>query len=816
MVSLNNSAPTGSAYQKGTAGNDNYIIKEIDLPNDVTGAAHWWFAFGFNVIPVVDDSKTTPLKWQPWLNKLSHDAIDTYWADNPSHDLGFIVDDKVIVLDADSPASLEALRLIEKTYDIQPNLIVMTRKGEHHYFKRGADTYAKQRGYNSDEYPENIDVKTGRSLTEGRSMVILPPSTNKTVAVIEAKSIDDLVEVDQDFIDAVFSHNGEEIPRPPTERELENLASSASVSEAAEILSYIDAAKPYDDWVKICSALHKHFNGSDAGLILCDQWSAQASNYCGFEMLEYKWNSFSADKAGGAGFASVCRYAEKEGADLSAIAKKYVNGVKKKTFDELVSDAQNLPSNAHPDALKAFMTQVVSLSKAEQESIKELLHKNHVCSKTMFKETLKEASREISAQRQQVLHGQRLPLHVPVSTATWLNLDTENRPPSTYDNFERMLQAYGITIRYNVITKKDEVLIPNQSYSLDNQANATYAQIISLCKLNGLSTDTVGNYICMMADKNLYNPVLTWIESKPWDGVSRFNDLANTLTMENLEHNWLRNKLLTRWLLSAIAALTSPVPIMTKGVLVFTGAQNKGKTSWFNHLLPKEMGSLLLEAHQLDPSDKDSVTTAVSHWLVELGELDATFRKADQARLKAFIGKKTDKVRRPYARLDSEYQRRTVFFGSVNEYNYLKDMTGNVRWWTLAVKKIDYQHTVDMQQLWAEMLHWYNKGEQYWLTDEESEALKAINESHMEINPLEERLLSEYDLRHTRTHRLTATDVLMSLGYEKPDKAQANDMARLLRKHFDKPDSRCRYKMPESRHRTNYRNIFDNFVAEEL
>ena len=360
-----------SAYQD-TAGRKDYTIKENDLPSDVTGAAHWWFEFGFNVIPVIPNTKKTPVSWQLWIDKLSHKAIADRWNKKPSDDLGFIADDKVIVLDADSPASLEALRLIEETYDKKSNLIVKTKKGEHHYFRRAAGTYAEQRGYSNDKLPDNIDVKTGRSLTEGRSMVILPPSTDKVVVINEADSIDDLVEVDQDFIDAVFSHNGEEIPRPRSTSEILTLQSSADDDEAAEILSYIDPDQSYDDWIKVIAGVKEHFNGSELGLMILNRWSKPEQHDCTFEILEYKYNSFKVGKSGGATFASVCDMARKAGADLSAIAKRHnekrlLTETGKILCQKIESSLQKL-LNVDDEVLASFKIDPVAIDKMIQGS----------------------------------------------------------------------------------------------------------------------------------------------------------------------------------------------------------------------------------------------------------------------------------------------------------------------------------------------------------------------------------------------------------------------------------------------------------------
>ena len=142
-------------------------------------AAIYWYTFGLAVIPIIPGTKLPAVKWDPWLAALSLETISAYWAQHPDHEVGFIVGDGVIVFDADSPESITALALLEKTFDISPNLTVNTSKGQHHYFRRASGTYAKSDSHSTEEHPERIDVKTGRAL------VILPPSTGKEVDIDE-------------------------------------------------------------------------------------------------------------------------------------------------------------------------------------------------------------------------------------------------------------------------------------------------------------------------------------------------------------------------------------------------------------------------------------------------------------------------------------------------------------------------------------------------------------------------------------------------------------------------------------------------------
>jgi len=201
-------------------------------------AAAFWFVFGLKVIPVAPGTKQTAVKWDPWLEGLSPEKISKHWAQNPDHELGCIVGDDIIVLDADSLESLAALAEIEKAFDVTPNLVVKTRKGEHHYFKRATGTHAKSDSHSTKDHPERIDVKTGRAL------VILPPSTGKSIALNEAGSARELTEVGREFIDAVFRHNGRTAPRPsgmavPASTRVE--PSSARLRRIAALLGRIDA-----------------------------------------------------------------------------------------------------------------------------------------------------------------------------------------------------------------------------------------------------------------------------------------------------------------------------------------------------------------------------------------------------------------------------------------------------------------------------------------------------------------------------------------------------------------------------------------------
>jgi putative DNA primase/helicase len=339
-----------------------------------------------------------------------------------------------------------------------------------------------------------------------------------------------------------------------------------------------------------------------------------------------------------------------------------------------------------------------------------------------------------------------------------------------------------------VIRKDLAIRFPGQFGTSDNLRETAVNEVMSLCALNRMPKADAPSYLLNIGDLKPVNPVMDFILSQPWDGVSRFHDLLATVqTRPGFDRDWM-SVLMRRWLVSAVAAAAKPSGFFSKGVLVFQGPQSSGKTAWFRALLPEGMRDLLKVDAHIDPDNKDSIISAVSHWLVELGELDGTLRKADIARLKGFISQDVDQFRRPYARAEGKYGRRTVFFASVNPEEFLADDTGSVRWWTIPVTALDYSHSIEMQQLWAEVYGWFEAGEQWWLDPAEEICLEAGNSAHAQAEPVEELIQSRYgDASNVAFRSMTATDVLIEIGYDKPTRVHLNKAANALREMFGEP-----------------------------
>ena len=348
---------------------------------------------------------------------------------------------------------------------------------------------------------------------------------------------------------------------------------------------------------------------------------------------------------------------------------------------------------------------------------------------------------------------------------------------NTKDNVNGVLKTHNVEVRYNVIKKRMEIDIPNTKFIADMKEEASLIEVEDRAINMGIPHTRVRDYLKILAEE--YNPVVEWIDSEPWDGESRLQTFLDSLMTH--ESNQLKEMLMKKWLVSCVAAAYEEQGVELEGILVLQGAQGLGKTLWFKRLCDYDRG-WLLEGATLNPSDKDSVKRAVSHWIVELGEIESTFKKSDIDQLKAFVTAKTDELRLPYDRAFTTYQRRTAFYASVNAREFLTDTSGNRRFWVLAVKDINVNHGVKMQQLWAEVKETlYVKGQKNWfLSPDERAMLHESNEIYRTQSSVEDLLLEHVDFDSDFTKPVQMTKLLRDLGIKAPRMPDFKEANRVL------------------------------------
>lgn len=361
--------------------------------------------------------------------------------------------------------------------------------------------------------------------------------------------------------------------------------------------------------------------------------------------------------------------------------------------------------------------------------------------------------------------------------------NSRGRPTNTLDNWNTLCRWEGVTLRRNNMTRLVEFRAPWASgeKSSDIEETTNFTKLASLGIKAELSERMLTDYVATLSADAGYHPVVDWINREPWDGVSRLADFANTLiTDDKAISQKLKVELITRWAIGAVQVLFTNKPSELHGVLTMQGKQGLGKTKWIDRLCP--VVESVKTGAQLDAKSVDSVRQATGSWITELGEIDATFRKSDIASLKAFITQKVDEYRIPFAKNSNKQPRRTAFIATVNETHYLIDDTGNRRFWTIPVIGLDYQHNIDMQQFWAEMLVYFREGYEWWLSMDVLNELNGHNEQFATSDPYQEAIMNAFYFGQVEayTKPMTASQICAICGYHAPDKRTSAAIGKAL------------------------------------
>jgi putative DNA primase/helicase len=533
----------------------------------------------------------------------------------------------------------------------------------------------------------------------------------------------------------------------------------------SDLIPHLDLTH-YDDWLEAGIAFHHQGAGTWEWLELWDEASESKTSSGNYHsgQCEQKWDSFNVKNRSGNVQITLASLIKKRNDQIAQVKRKKVDG-----FIEKIKIQVNTSNNAHDliTGVAATVRPNRDLSNYDRDQIAGLIMTRS-----------KQLNLNIDRKKVEAALQPQNGLYFPDTTDKGKKLDTK-------ENLIALLDYLGITVRYNMIKKYPMYNIPDFVCSKDNRDNVTLAHIISECSKHSLPSKNVNAYLAAIGDANQYNPVTEWVCSSEWDGVSRLPDLYASVKGPASD-KVLREKLIRKWLIQCVAAAFSANGIANQGVLTLVGPQNIGKTTWLSKLAPSEL-DVILTGHTIDTKNKDTLLTAISHWIVELGELDATFKKSDIAALKSFITQTDDKIRRPYAVKESTYPRRTAFAASVNDREFLNDPTGNRRFWTIEVQSLDIYHGIDMQQLWVEVFHLWKAGESWNLSMDDVQELNAFNDDFTAIDPIYEKLATRFawdqisDEPHTFAWT-TITTLLESIGIDLPNKQQVIAAGRAVSK----------------------------------
>lgn len=237
--------------------------------------------------------------------------------------------------------------------------------------------------------------------------------------------------------------------------------------------------------------------------------------------------------------------------------------------------------------------------------------------------------------------------------------------------------------------------------------------------------------LLIVSAQNKINDVKHYLQELEWDGVPRVDTLlADYLGADDTPYT----RAVIRKALCAAVARAVVGGVKYDYMPIFTGPQGIGKST-FLAILGRQWFSDSLTTFE----GKEAAELIQGTWINEVGELSA-FTKQETQVVKQFLSKTEDIYRAAYGRRTDKYPRRCVFFGTSNDSEFLKDMTGNRRFWPVDVglhpakKSVWKELPQEVDQVWAEAYARWAAGEELYMPKNLEAAVVEQQETHREAS----------------------------------------------------------------------------------
>lgn len=273
--------------------------------------------------------------------------------------------------------------------------------------------------------------------------------------------------------------------------------------------------------------------------------------------------------------------------------------------------------------------------------------------------------------------------------------------------------------------------------------------------------------IRLAANHNAYDPVKDYLLALKWDGKPRIDNML-TYYFGAAPTSFTPHAS-AKFMISAVARALMP-GCKVDTMLILEGPQGAKKSSGIAALFGEDVTR---SSTNLFDSTKVAVEIMTGAWCIEVAEMAALLKQANaNEKIKAIITTQVDTVRLSYARVTSQFPRRSVLVATINpgDNGYLSDMTGNRRYWPVVVQNIDIEGIrADRDQLWAEAVARFKDREPWWLDDVEMiQTAQQEAAERVETHPWDECLAADHDLMN-RDYFLMS-DAFSSLGIPVKDR----------------------------------------------
>ena len=253
--------------------------------------------------------------------------------------------------------------------------------------------------------------------------------------------------------------------------------------------------------------------------------------------------------------------------------------------------------------------------------------------------------------------------------------------------------------------------------------------------------DKIRDALMLVSDQHKINEVKDYLLSVSWDGVPRVETaLHDYLGAEDTEYI---RAVARKFFAAAVTRVMDP-GCKYDYVPVFTGPQGIGKTT-FLKTLGRDWHSDSLQSFK----GKEAAELIQGIWINEIGEMTG-YTKSGDNEIKQFLSRCYDVYRQPYGVHTGRFPRKGVFCGTCNDHDFLKDPTGNRRFWPVDVGVVSHDLNVwddlptNLDQLWAEAVHLWHQCEPLFFDDPRIEAMAKTEQDRHRVDNAKEGLIVEF------------------------------------------------------------------------
>jgi predicted P-loop ATPase len=246
-----------------------------------------------------------------------------------------------------------------------------------------------------------------------------------------------------------------------------------------------------------------------------------------------------------------------------------------------------------------------------------------------------------------------------------------------------------------------------------------------------VSPSKVDDALGLCANNHSFNRAKDYLTKLQWDGIKRLDTLL-TDYLGAADTTYTR-AVMRKSLAAAVARAMTP-GCKCDYMPILAGPQGIGKST-FLRILGLSFYSDSLQTFE----GKEASEMIQGIWINEIGELSG-FNRSETNAVKQFLSRSEDIYREPFGKRTKSYPRRCVFFGTTNDSEFLKDRTGNRRFWPVdvgiktPVKSVWNNLPLEVDQIWAEAYIYWQLGEELYLKGEAETEAKREQEAHGESN----------------------------------------------------------------------------------